>query len=84
MHRFLMIFLIIIVTIIGCSSSSAPSIPDVVDKVLPAVVLIETDYGYGSGVLISEDGYIVTNSHVIEGCEFVQAKRFFWGETEIE
>ena len=59
-----------------------PSIADVVEKVTPAVVAIQTESisyniflqpvpqrGAGSGVIIDERGYIVTNSHVIEGVE---------------
>ncbi len=60
-------------------------IPDVAEKVGPAVVGIinkatnrsfynnfqpETiEQGSGSGIIISSDGYIVTNNHVIEGAE---------------
>jgi serine protease Do len=32
----------------------------------------EPGVGYGSGVIISDDGYIVTNNHVIEGSQTVE------------
>lgn len=58
--------------------SSLPSIADVVEEVKPAVVYIATEYvdtsfffrtlstKTGSGVLLSSDGYILTNNHVVE------------------
>jgi 2-alkenal reductase len=36
-------------------------------KVKPAVVRIETNSGAGSGVIIDQDGYILTNYHVVQG-----------------
>lgn len=60
-------------------SVALPSIADVVARVKPSVVAINTEItsvdffnrpftqgGAGSGWIISEDGYIVTNNHVIE------------------
>jgi len=41
------------------------SLADVAAKVQPTVVDIKTQSGEGSGVVISADGYIVTNNHVV-------------------
>lgn len=59
--------------------SSGSTISDIASKVAPSVVEITTEVaqsggfmsqyiteGAGSGVIISKDGYIVTNNHVIE------------------
>lgn len=60
---------------------------DVVDQTLPSVVEIFTETkqvsgrfreyvteGAGSGVVLTEDGYIVTNRHVIDGAGSVQVR----------
>lgn len=38
---------------------------DIIEDSKPAVVVVETEEGHGSGFLISDDGYIFTNAHVI-------------------
>lgn len=47
------------------------------DKCSPSIVGIKayaetnvtTSYGWGTGMIVSSDGYIMTNSHVIENCK---------------
>ena len=39
----------------------------IIQDVLPSVVSVLTNKGQGSGAIIGEDGYIVTNLHVING-----------------
>lgn len=66
----------------------ALDVSQVVPKIAPSVVEITTEIvtngnsifqqyiaqGAGSGVILSEDGYIVTNNHVIEGASNITVK----------
>ncbi|MDO4481223.1 MAG: trypsin-like peptidase domain-containing protein [Bacillota bacterium] len=58
------------VTSVSSSGNGVLSTPDIIQKVLPSVVGITTatasGAGSGSGIVFSEDGYIVTNQHVIK------------------
>jgi 2-alkenal reductase len=67
------------------SEPSAPSVALAVDRVGPAVVTVvnhlgaagspfegETQTATGSGVVVSDQGYIVTNNHVVEGASSLE------------
>ncbi|WP_086820100.1 trypsin-like peptidase domain-containing protein [Allokutzneria sp. NRRL B-24872] len=48
------------------SPAPAGSVEAVAQKVLPSVVQLQTQSGSGSGVVLSSDGMILTNNHVVE------------------
>lgn len=39
----------------------------IIDNVIKSVVSVRTDVGQGTGFIITDDGYIVTNAHVLAG-----------------
>ena len=43
------------------------STSEMVNRAIESVVTIKTGSGHASGVILSQDGYLVTNYHVIEG-----------------
>lgn len=56
---------------------------EIIKKVKPAVVYIETDSGSGSGMIIDSSGYVLTNAHVVSGVNqatiMISDKREFSG-----
>jgi putative serine protease PepD len=49
----------------AATSSSTPTVPDIYGHVAPSVVLIRTAHDLGSGVIVANDGTIVTADHVV-------------------
>ncbi|MFI3115849.1 MAG: S1C family serine protease [Clostridia bacterium] len=52
------------------------TVPQIYEKVAPSTVGIQADSifgtsGTGTGIIMSEDGYIITNNHVIDGADII-------------
>ncbi|MFH1586173.1 MAG: trypsin-like peptidase domain-containing protein [archaeon] len=54
-------------------ASTSADFSGIIEEAVKGVVTIRTDVGQGTGFLITNDGYIVTNSHVLVGGRKVYA-----------
>ena len=72
---------------LAADSKEAP-VSDIIDKVSPSVVSIATNtksqslfggsrqvQAAGTGIIISKDGFVLTNKHVVEGAQSVKIGR---------
>ena len=64
------------------SPQAAPNIPqegglslqEIYVRCAPSVISITTDSASGTGVILSQDGYLVTNAHVVEGADTISVR----------
>ena len=49
------------------ASAASLTVPGVYQRVAPSVVLVRTGHGLGTGVIVADDGTILTANHVIAG-----------------
>ncbi len=61
--------LVVLQVAVSASAQSVPATENIVAQVKPAVVMIETDRGWGTGFFVSCDGYLITNNHVLEDAQ---------------
>ena len=54
-------------TSLGLLSQLSHELEELVAKTAPSVVAVEQGRGQGTGVVIAGDGYVLTNSHVVQG-----------------
>ena len=66
-------------------TSRAPVQPlgSLVAKLGEAVVMIRTPTGLGSGFIVHQDGYVVTNDHVVAGERIISITQFRKGKNEL-
>ena len=64
-------------------SVQSASATNIYERVNPAVVTVRVNEGHGSGFIISADGYIVTNAHVLKGASSIVTVMMADGKTEL-
>jgi putative serine protease PepD len=62
------------------TATRSPSVSAIYQRVRPSVVVIRTNHDLGSGVIVADDGMIVTANHVIAGATRITVT-FFDGAT---
>ncbi|MCA2213781.1 S1C family serine protease [Jidongwangia harbinensis] len=76
-------------TALGAPEQDAPpaanrapeSLAAVADRVMPSVVTVRVSGAIGSGFVVSPEGYVITNDHVVEGADDTLSVAFSDGST---
>jgi len=58
------------------TATASPSVSAIYQRVRPSVVVIRTNHALGSGVIVADDGTIVTANHVIAGANRIKVTFF--------
>ena len=58
---------------VSSEDEDALSLQEIYEKMIPSVVSIVTNTGTGTGIVMSEDGYLITNCHVIAQAQQITA-----------
>jgi len=61
-------------------SEFSDELETLVASAAPSVVAVEHGHGQGSGIIVSGDGYVITNAHVVHGRAGVLSVRLAGGE----
>ncbi len=61
-------------------SEFSDELESLVQSSAPSVVAVEHGHGQGSGIIVSGDGYVITNAHVVHGRAGVLSVRLVGGE----
>lgn len=61
-------------------SEFSDELETLVASAAPSVVAVEHGHGQGSGIIVSSDGYVITNAHVVHGRAGVLSVRLAGGE----
>ncbi|MGM9643371.1 MAG: trypsin-like peptidase domain-containing protein [Eubacteriales bacterium] len=66
------------------SSGVADLVDNVIDGVVTVYVTADEGYGFGSGFVYTDDGYIITNYHVIDGAQKIYVLLYDGRELDAE
>ncbi|MCB0791954.1 MAG: trypsin-like peptidase domain-containing protein [Flavobacteriales bacterium] len=61
------------ITIAKVSAKNSADYSGLVKECMASTVTVKTNFGFGSGFVIADNGYILTNYHVIKGAEKIEA-----------
>jgi S1-C subfamily serine protease len=57
-------------------SSVSEDFSDIIDNSIESVVTVKTNIGQGTGFIITKDGFIITNAHVLSGGKTVETLNY--------